>query len=105
MMRRFLVSAFVAGVALSPAAALAQYVVQEPPVVYQNAPMAMQEPSGPLSADEAAEVAMMHGMARVENVDRRIWDGNYKVKGTDSRGEDLVMRIDRMTGEILKIDD
>lgn len=104
-MQRFLVSAFVAAVALSPAAALAQYVVPEPPVLYQDAPIALQVPTGPLSADEAADVAMMHGMAHVEDVDRRLWDGNYKVKGTDGRGEDLVMRIDRMTGEILDIDD
>ena len=47
----------------------------------------------------------MHGMVVVEDVDVRLWDRNYEVDGTDVTGEDIVMRIDRDTGEVLDIDD
>jgi hypothetical protein len=104
-MPRFLASAFAAALVLAPAAALAQYVVPEPPIVYQNPPMAMQERSGPLTEIDAAQIAMMHGMAVVRKVDVRMWDGNFKVKGTDMTGEDIVMRIDHDTGQVLEIDD
>ena len=29
-------------------------------------------------------IALMHGMVVVEDVDVRMWDGNYEVDGTDS---------------------
>jgi hypothetical protein len=104
-MSNYLRAGLAAAIILGPAAAYAQYIVQEPPQVVYQTPMAVQQPAGPLSVEDAANVAMMHGMARVEDVDRRIWDGNYKVKGTDMTGETVVMRIDRMTGQILDIDD
>lgn len=100
-MPKFLGSALVVGLALAPAAALAQYVVPEPPPILMMSPA----PYRPLGEEDAAQIAMMHGMAFVEDVDRRMWDGNFKVEGKDMRGEDIVMRIDHDTGEVLDIDD
>jgi len=103
-MPKVLCSLFAAAVALAPAAALAQYLVPEPPVAVVPAPLAVM-PSGPLTREDAAEIAIMHGMVVVEDVDVRLWDRNYEVDGTDVTGEDIVMRIDRDTGEVLDIDD
>ncbi len=99
-MPNLLRSAIVAAIALAPAAAFAQYVVQEPPVV-----MVQPAPYRPLGVEDAAQIARMHGMAVVRKVDVRMWDGNFKVKGEDVTGEDIVMRIDHDTGEVLEIDD
>jgi len=109
-MRNLLPSVFATALVLVPAAALAQYVVREPPVIESPvvavAPQIMAvAPAGPLTEEDAAQIAMMHGMAVVRKVDVRMWDGNFKVKGTDITGEDLVMRIDHETGAVLKIDD
>jgi hypothetical protein len=103
-MRNLLPSVFAAALVLAPAAALAQYVVQEPPMGVGPEVMAV-APAGPLTEDDAAQIAMMNGMAVVEDVDVRMWDGNFKVEGTDSTGETLVMRIDHDTGQVLDIDD
>jgi hypothetical protein len=99
-MPNLLRSAIFAALALAPAAAFAQYVVREPPVV-----MVSPAPYRPLGVEDAAQIAMMHGMAVVRKVDVRMWDGNFKVKGEDVTGEDIVMRIDHETGEVLEIDD
>jgi hypothetical protein len=61
--------------------------------------------AGPLNEEDAAAIAMMHGMAVVEDVDVRMWDGNFKVEGKGMTGEDLVMRIDHDTGQVIDIDD
>jgi hypothetical protein len=95
---------------LAPGAALAQYVVPEPPMIETPvvgvAPEMMAvAPAGPLTEDDAAQIAIMHGMAVVEEVDVRMWDGNFQVEGKTPTGQDLVMRIDRDTGQILDIDD
>ncbi len=100
-MPNFLRSALVAGLALAPAAALAQYIIPEPPPVVMMNPA----PYRPLGVEDAAQIAMMHGMAVVRKVDVRMWDGNFKVKGEDVTGEDIVMRIDHETGQVLEIDD
>ena len=117
-MRNLLPSLFAAALMLAPAAALAQYVVQEPPMaeppvavvgeppVVVVAPETMAiAPAGPLTEEDAAQIAMMHGMAVVRKVDVRMWDGNFKVKGKSVTGDTLVMRIDRDTGQVLDIDD
>ena len=98
-MPRFLRSALVAAVAMAPVAAFAQYVIPEPPVLMAPAF------AGPLGEEDAAAIAMMNGIAVVEDVDARIWDGNFEVEGTDITGEDLVITIDHDTGEVLEIDD
>jgi len=103
-MPKVLCSLFAAAVALAPAAALAQYLVPEPPVAVIPAPLAV-VPAGPLTEADAAEIALMHGMAVVEDVDVRMWDGTFEVDGTDITGEDIVMRIDPDTGQVLSIDD
>jgi hypothetical protein len=100
-MPKFLCSALVVGLALAPAAALAQYVIPEPPPLVMVSPA----PYRPLGLEDAAQIAMMHGMAVVEDVDVRMWDGNFKVEGKDRTGDDIVMRIDHETGEVLDIDD
>ena len=115
-MQKFLGPALLAAMAFAPAAAGAQgvyadpLVIQEPVVVQQ--PMVVQQPLvrvpiGPegIGAADAAAIARMNGIVYVEDVDRRMWDGNFKVKGEDARGETLVMRIDSRTGEVLEIDD
>jgi len=96
---------FAAALALAPAAALAQYVAPAPPVAVIQEPAVTVVPQGPLTEGDAAEIAMMHGLVAVEDVDPRIWDGNFEVEGTDSTGNEIVMVIDRDTGEVLDIDD
>jgi hypothetical protein len=103
-MRNVLPSIFAAALVLAPAAALAQTVIPEPPMIGGLEIVAI-APAGPLTEQDAAEIAMMNGMAVVEDVDVRMWDGNFKVEGTDITGEELVMRIDHDTGQILEIDD
>ena len=103
-MRNLLPSVFAAALVLVPAAALAQTVIPEPPMIGGPEAVAV-TPAGPLTEEDAAQIAMMLGMAVVEDVDVRMWDGNFKVEGTDSTGETLVMRIDHDTGQVLDIDD
>jgi len=103
-MPKVLFSLFAAAVALAPAAALAQYAAPEPPVAVIPGPLAV-VPAEPLTEADAAEIALMHGMAVVEDVDVRMWDGNFEVDGTDITGEEIVMRIDPDTGQVLSIDD
>ena len=109
-MQKFLGPALLAALAFAPAAAGAQGVYADPLVIQE--PMVMQQPTvavpiGPegIYAEDAAAIARMHGIVYVEDVDRRMWDGNFKVKGEDARGETLVIRIDSRTGRVLKIDD
>lgn len=103
-MLKVLISLFGVAVALAPAVASAQYLAPEPPIaIVQPPPLVV--PAGPLTEDDAAQIAIMHGMAVVEDVDVRMWDGNFQVEGEDVTGDDIVMRIDRHTGEVLDIDD
>ena len=75
-------SALAAAIILAPAAAFAQFVIPEPPLLMAPAF------AGPLGEEDAAAIAMMNGIAVVEDVDARIWDGNFEVEGTDITGED-----------------
>ena len=109
-MKDVLRSALFAAVTLAPAAALAQYIVPEPAVIPEPAivvepPVVALAPAGPLTAQDAAVIAQMNGIAIVEEVDLRFWDSNFEVEGSDSMGRDLVMVIDRNTGAVLDIDD
>lgn len=110
---RFPSATLLAGaVLLAPGAALAQMIIAEPPPMAGEmavgAPQPMMPPPmmmGPPTVDDAAMIAMAHGMAAVEDVHRRFWDGNYEVDGTDRFGENIEMLIDADTGEVLEIDD
>jgi hypothetical protein len=111
-MPRIFCSLFAATVALAPAPALAQLLAPEPPVaIVEPPPGAIVQPpliavpAAPLTEVDAAQIALMNGMAVVEDVDIRMWDGNFEVDGEDITGEDVVMRIDRATGQVLSIDD
>jgi hypothetical protein len=114
-MRSPIYLALLAGAALLPASALAQMplVIEEPAVIVEE-PLVVQEPavivqepmmSGPLGEGDARAIAMMNGMVEIEDVDTRIWDGNFEVEGTDASGDDVEMTIDGDTGEVLEIDD
>ena len=103
-MPNLLRSVVAATIALAPAAAFAQSVIPEPPMIESAAPM-MMAPAGPLGEQDAVAIAMMHGVAVVEDVDVRIWDGNFEVEGTDAMGEDIEVTIDHDTGAVLEIDD
>ncbi len=105
--------ALVVALALVSGTAVAQTVIVEPPMLPEEAvvivppeplppaPMVM----GPLDEQGAAQIAMMNGVAMVDEVDRRFWDGNFEVEGTDGAGEDIEVVIDSETGAILDIDD
>lgn len=103
--------ALAALIALAPAAALAQTVVVEPPllpgeaVVMPGEPMPEMPMMAPLTEEDAAQIAMMNGIMTVEDVDHRVWDGNFEVEGEDSVGENLEILIDGQTGAVLEIDD
>jgi hypothetical protein len=47
---------------------------------------------------------MANGVAAVEDVDRRWFDGNYEVEGRDQYGEEIFVVIDAETGAVLDID-
>jgi len=103
--------ALVVALALVSGAALAQTVIVEPPMLPDEALLVPMEPMpeapmiGPLDEEGAATIAMMNGVAVIDDVDHRMWDGNFEVEGTDTAGEDIEMVIDAETGEILDIDD
>jgi hypothetical protein len=101
----------IAALAILPSAALAQTVIVEPPMLPEEAILVPMEPMpeaplmGPLDEEGAATIAMMNGIAAIDEVDHRMWDGNFEVEGTDAAGEDIEMVIDAETGEVLDIDD
>lgn len=103
-MFRFACCSVLLAAAFAPASAVAQMVVAEPPMMAAEAPP-MLAPGAPMNEDMAAQIAMMNGIVVVEDVDRRVWDGNYEVEGSDATGNDLEITIDGMTGAVLKIDD
>jgi len=92
---------------LAPVAASAQMVIGEPPVMAEEEMMVAPLPpmGGPLDEEGAAMIAMANGIATVEDVDQRMWDGNFEVEGTDMTGEDLEILIDGSTGAVLEVDD
>jgi len=111
-MPKVLCSLFGAVVALAPGAASAQYLAPEPPVAIVEAPPVaiieappLLDPVGPLTNEDAAHIALMNGIVVVEDVDISMWDGNFEVDGEDVTGEDISIRIDRGTGQVLEIDD
>ena len=115
-MQRFIGSALLGAMVLIPGAALAQMVVAEPPPMVEEAPvpeMPMMAPtapapmmmSGPVDEEGARMIAMMNGMATVDNVDNRFWDGNFEVEGDDAGGENMEIVIDAETGAVISIDD
>jgi hypothetical protein len=60
---------------------------------------------GPIGEEDARAIAMMNGMAAIEDVDTRMWDGNFEVEGSDASGDDMEMTIDGDTGAVLDVDD
>jgi hypothetical protein len=83
--------------------ALAQTVIVEPPLlpgeVIVEAPVVV----GPPTIEDARLIAMANGVAVVEDVDRRFWDGNYEIEGRDLYGEHIEVVIDSGTGAVLDI--
>jgi hypothetical protein len=109
-------STLIAALALAPSAALAQMVIEEPPMMADEiivvpgepvpeAPIIAAPMTGPLVAEDAVAIAMMNGFVTVEDVDQRMWDGNFEVEGADAGGQDLEITIDAETGAVLDIDD
>ena len=92
---------------LAPVAASAQMVIGEPPIMAEEEMMVAPLPpmGGPLDAEGAAMIAMANGIATVEDVDHRFWDGNFEVEGIDVTGEDVELLIDGATGAVLEVDD
>ena len=97
---------------LAPAVASAQGLVMSPAPAEEDV-LVIQEPAivgvpvgaGPLTENDAVAIAMMHGLVTVEDVDSRIWDGNFEVEGADGAGNDMEITIDGQTGAVLKIED
>jgi hypothetical protein len=85
---------------LGSAAATAQILAAEPPPTAPEGAI-----MGPPTVEDAAMIAMASGMVAVEDVDRRFWDGNFEVEGTNAAGEDIEIIIDAQTGAIIDIDD
>jgi uncharacterized membrane protein YkoI len=112
VMQKIVRSLLFAAAALFPAAALAQGLVMSPAPADEDV-LVIQEPAmgvvplgrGPLTEDDAVAIAMLNGMVTVEDVDSRMWDGNFEVEGEDGAGNDLEITIDGETGAVLEIDD
>jgi len=109
--------ALAGALSLIPAAALAQgaVVVEEPPLIIEEPAMygapavVVTEPAvvpggGPLGVEDARAIAMMNGLATVEDVDRT-WGGDFEVEGEDVSGRHLEVTIDADSGAVLEIDD
>lgn len=99
-------SALLCSLALAAAPAMAQIVIPEPE------PMEAMEPAmdpamsgGMMTEEDARAVAMMNGMAAIEDVDTQFMTGNFEVEGTDAAGKDMEMTIDAHTGAVLEMDD
>jgi hypothetical protein len=105
---RVALAALVAGL-LGPSVGLAQTVILDPPMIEGEvmiAPAPLPGPMvGPPTMEDARLIAMTSGVVVVEDVDRRIWDGNWEVEGEDAYGEDIEVVIDSETGAVLRIDD
>ena len=104
-------SMLIATLALAPAAAFAQTVIVEPPMMPDEVMILPGEPMpeapmmmGPLVEEDAVEVAMMNGIVEVEDV-HRTFGGDFEVEGADATGDDLEIVVDAETGEVLDIDD
>ena len=108
--------ALIGALMLAPAAASAQglvmsappadtLVIQEPVIGDDAAVVGVPVGPGPLTEQDAVAIAMMHGIVTVEDVDSRMWDGNFEVEGEDASGNDLEITIDGQTGAVLEIDD
>ncbi len=107
-MPNLLRSALLGALALAPTAGLAQMVIQEPALIVGEPAIVVQPPmvgAAGIMADDARVIAMMNGVAVVESVDKRWWDGHYEVEGMDAMGEDLEVTIDGETGAVMEIDD
>jgi hypothetical protein len=106
-MHRIFRAAICGALILAPVAASAQMVIGEPPVMAEEEMMVAPLPpmGGPLDEEGAAMIAMANGIATVEDVDHRFWDGNFEVEGTDVTGEDVELLIDGSTGAVLEVDD
>ena len=133
-MQMFVRSVLLAALSLAPASALAQgiytldpdpddelVVIEEPAVVAE--PVVVEEPvvaapvvavptvpapviaPGGVTEGDAQAIAMAAGLVSVEDVDHRVWDGNFEVEGEDASGDDAEILIDGQTGAILEIDD
>ena len=91
-----------------PAAAAEERVVVRAPVVVQEPAVIVEPPvvyGGPIGDEDAVAIAMANGVVEVEDVDKRFWDGNFEVDGTDASGRDLEVTIDADSGVVLEIDD
>ena len=101
-------SALLGALIVSPTAALAQGMFVSPGEVVNQEPAVVGVPMvgpGGLTEQDAVAIAMSAGLVEVEDVDTRMWDGNFEVEGTDASGDDLEVTIDGETGAILEIDD
>jgi hypothetical protein len=55
-----------------------------------------------ISEREAVRVARAEGLRNVDNIERR--RSRFIVEGTDRRGNDIRVNVDRMTGEVISVD-
>ncbi len=55
-----------------------------------------------ISEREAVRVARAEGLRNVDNIERR--RSRFIVEGTDRRGNDIRVNVDRQTGEVISVD-
>ena len=56
---------------------------------------------GPVTAEQAIEIAKQQGMVKVDEVDRD--DGKWEVEGKDASGREIEVDIDANSGSVIKV--
>ncbi len=91
MRTRIVTIALMSACIAAPLGAMAQTVGLGPPTI-----------SGPLSVDEARDVAVMNGVVAIRKIE--LYDGTWHVNGRDQAGRRVEMQIDPRSGEIAHLE-
>ncbi len=83
--------AFISACIAVPLGAMAQTVGLGPPAI-----------SGPLSVDQARDIAVMNGVIAIRKIE--LYDGTWHVEGRDDAGRRVEMQIDPGSGEVAHLE-
>lgn len=63
---------------------------------------ALAQTTGPITAEQAIEIAKQQGIVTVDEVDRD--NGKWEVEGKDASGREIEVDIDASSGKVIKIE-
>ncbi|MGN8021803.1 PepSY domain-containing protein [Phyllobacterium sp. 22229] len=104
MLKYFAIAAIAAAALVPPAPSLAQSLEIGPGGVRLVEPR-VERPMRrgmDISEREAVRIARAEGLRNVDNIDRT--RSRFIVEGTDRRGNDIRVSVDRRTGDVISVD-